>query len=505
MTTTLDRGIQATAERFARIHATTLRGRGLENVAIVVIENASRSVRALVGSADFFDDATRGQVNAAVARRSPGSTLKPFLYALAFDRGTLVPGSVLLDVPTDFAGYVAENYDGQYRGRTTVREALVESLNAPAVETLARVGLGDFHRFLVRGGLESLDRPSGHYGLPLVLGSGEVELLALTNLYATLAEEGLHRPPRLVEGNAPPAERLLSTDAARLVTGILTNLERPDLPRSWRLTEGRPGVAWKTGTSYGHRDAWSVGYARRFTIGVWVGNADGRGQLGISGARDAAPLLFDLFGALEPGGREPRSDPGPRTRRVEVCALSHDRPGPHCSERMEILTIDGVSRFETCDHHRRIFVDAESGERLAGRCLRDRDHRPEIAVVHPPELVAFWRASGRPVTELPPFHASCRDVPTGPGPRIVSPSPATPYRRRHDAPLEYQRVELLAAAAPGTARLYWYQNGALVGAGPPGEPAFTRLVPGQHEVVVVDDAGRLARSTYRVEDSSRGR
>ena len=159
-------------------------------------------MRALVGSAGFRDTYFQGQVNGAVARRSPGSTLKPFLYAMAMDQGRLVPDSYILDIPTDFAGYVAENYDERYRGRVTVREALITSLNASAVRLLAESGLRDFHHLLRRGGLSTLDRPAGSYGLPLVLGAGEVRLLDLVNLYATLAQGGSTGRRGVVEGGA---------------------------------------------------------------------------------------------------------------------------------------------------------------------------------------------------------------------------------------------------------------------------------------------------------------
>ena len=152
--------------------AKELRDQGIGNAAVVVIDNQTRGVRALVGSSGYRDTYFQGQVNGAVARRSPGSTLKPFLYAMAMDQGRLVPDSYILDIPTDFAGDVAENYDQHYRGRVTVREALITSLNAPAVRLLAETGLGDFLRLLQRGGLSTLDRPAGRYGLPLILGAG---------------------------------------------------------------------------------------------------------------------------------------------------------------------------------------------------------------------------------------------------------------------------------------------------------------------------------------------
>jgi penicillin-binding protein 1C len=496
--TTLDVRVQRIAESLVRARVGELRERGIGDAAAVVIETDGRALLGMVGSADFFEVGRPGQVNGAVARRSPGSTLKPFLYALAFDAGELVPESRLLDIPTDFAGYVADNYDGVYRGRVTARQALVESLNAPAVRVLARLGVARFLELLRRGGLDSLDRPARHYGLPLVLGAGEVTLLELTNLYASLAEGGVHRPVHFRDGATSSTERILSREAAHLIRGMLSELERPDLPRAWDLTRGAPAVSWKTGTSYGHRDAWAVGFTARLAVGVWVGNLDGRPQKGISGARDAAPLLFDLLRSLDPGARDERPAP-PGIATTEVCALSHELPGPFCPQRTRIATVRGTTRLHTCTHHRRVFLDAATGRRLAGRCLGARPHRPAVLEVFPAELVAWWRATGHAVAPVPALHPDCPGIPGADPPRIVSPAARTPYRIRDEAPREFQKVELSARAAPGTARVFWYQDGRLVAAGPPGAPLFTGLVRGLHRLVVVDDAGRSDEIRYAVE------
>ncbi|MDJ0850511.1 MAG: penicillin-binding protein 1C [Myxococcota bacterium] len=496
--TELDAATQRAAEALVAGRVAALRPRGIGNAAAVVIETKSRAVRALVGSADFFDPERPGQVNGALARRSPGSTLKPFLYALAFDRGLTAPEAWLLDVPTDFAGWSPENYDGTYLGRVTAREALARSLNVPAARLLARVGLARFLGVLRAGGLETLDRPAHAYGLPLVLGGGEVRLLELTNLYATLAEGGAHRAARLLPGPAVPARRLFSTGAAALTTRVLTTVERPDLPEAWALARDAPTVAWKTGTSYGHRDAWAVGFSRHFAVGVWVGNLDGTPRPGISGSEHAAPLLFDLFRAIEPGGGALPATDSAAIAGVEVCSLSHERPTPFCPARIEVPVLPGVTRLRPCTHHRRIFVDGETGERLAGRCLAERPHRPQVVTSFPDELVAWWRSAGRPSEELPPLAAGCRSIPGG-GPRIVSPTEDTPYRLRREAPAAFQKLRLTAAAAPGTAKLYWYQDGTLVAAAAPDTRVFVPLARGRHRLVLVDDAGRSDAIDYRVE------
>jgi len=509
--TSLDRRTQEIAEAQVARRIRELRDTGIGNAAVVVIDNATREVLAMVGSAGFRETYFQGQVNGAIARRSPGSTLKPFLYAMAMDQGRVVPESYILDVPTDFSGYVAENYDEQYRGRVTVRGALILSLNACAVRLLSQVGLPELLRLLQRGGLSTLDRPAGSYGLPLVLGAGEVRLLDLVNLYASLAQGGIYRPVRVVEpsGRVPsealtsPADpiRLFSPEAARAVAEILTDVRRPDLPEAWELTRDVPAVAWKTGTSYGHRDAWAVGFSARTTIGVWVGNFDGKPRKGISGSQHAGPLLFDLFRALEPGGRGPVKPEGLVRDEIEVCALSHELPGPFCPERVRISYLPGRSKLTPCSLHRRMLVDGKTGELLAGDCVSRRPHEFRLLTIYPPELVAWWRSQGAPVQEVPRLAASCEGIPDGEPPRIVSPDGATPYRLRREAPAAYQRIPLVAQAAPVVRHLYWYQDGTLVAATEASAAGnrFLDAVRGEHRLVVTDDLGRSDGVTYKVE------
>jgi penicillin-binding protein 1C len=530
--TTIDLRVQGAVERHIESHVPSLRRQGLDSAAAVVIDNETRALRAMVGSADFFDAARQGQVNAAVARRSPGSTLKPFLYAQAIDAGIIVPSSYLLDVPTDFSGYIAQNYDGEYRGRITAAEALRLSLNAAAVRLLAELGLRRFHETLVRAGALPADRTALSYGLPLVLGAAEVRLLDLTNLYATLANGGVHRPVRIweeppreapagtirrvsLEPEAPiaaaaamvagpareapaAAVRLLSAEAAALIAEILAEVERPDMPKAWELTRDVPGVAWKTGTSFGHRDAWAVGFSPRYTIGVWVGNPDGRGQEGISGSLHAGPLLFDLFRALDPGAPGPTRDERLRLVETEVCEESHELAGAFCPRRTTVTTVAGVSRLGACPVHRRVFLDAESGDLLAGDCLRERPHHPAILSIYPAELTAWQRARGQHVAALPPLSPACRGIPSDNPPRIVSPDANTPYLVRRSAPLEHQKIPLVARAADGADRFYWYQDGLLVASGQPETGLFLAPEIGTHRLVVVDGKGRMDAITYEV-------
>ncbi len=512
--TTIDAATQRSAEELVRRRISELRALGIGNASTVVIElegEGRRSLRALVGSAGYDETSFQGQVDGSAARRSPGSTLKPFLYAMAFDDGRVLPESYLLDIPTDFGGYVAENYDDVYRGRSTVRDALIHSLNACAVRLLSEVGLERFHKQLLAGGLSTLDRPSSSYGLPLILGAGEVTLLDLVNLYATLGQGGLTRPVDMVvpeksaqsrlRGVETSPKRLYSAEAAALTTEILTDLKRPDLPESWQLATGVPAVAWKTGTSYGHRDAWAVGVSGRYAIGVWVGNFDGTPRQGISGSEHAGPLLFDLFRAIDRSAGSagsPKIPRGLRIEPIELCAVSRQLPTPDCPNRIQTVYLPGKTHLVACPIHRRAFVDAKTGELLGGDCL-NRPYRSVVLEFFPPELVAWWLSQGMAVPSIPQPSPDCASLPGHEPPKIVSPDPFTPYRLRKDAPASDQRIPLIARVGVGASRVWWYQNGILVASGAPGEKLFLAAEPGEHRLVVTDDFGRSDRGAYRVE------
>ena len=453
------------------------------------------------GPPGFFEDKYQGQVNGALAKRSPGSTLKPFLYALAMDLGLIVPESYLLDVPTDIGGYVAENYDRDYRGRVTASDALIGSLNTPAVRLLSEVGVDQFLQLLRQGGITSLDRPRANYGLSVILGGCEVSLLELANLYASLAEHGIHRPVRIFERDNESRSTLLSIESAHLTGKILTDVRRPDLPESWELARNVPAVAWKTGTSYGHRDAWAVGYSSRLTIGVWVGNFDGRGVLGISGSEHAGPLLFDLFRALEPNGAKLHEPGGLELGKVDLCAESRQRRGPYCGDAVSANYLPKRSRLRVCNYHRRALVDDSTGELLMGDCLEERSHRPRTLTFFPEELRAWWRTSNQAVPNAPRLSEECSSIPSLEGPQIASPQPGTSYLIQQDVPMEYQKIKLVAQTGPSTERLYWYQDGLLIGAREPDEPLFVPLEPGRHRMVVVDNLGLSDSITYEVRGS----
>ena len=498
--TTLDPAMQQRGCAILASHAGGLQSRGIDGAAFVVLDVATREVLALAGSPDFFDFSRQGQVDMATARRSPGSTLKPFLYGLAMDRGIISPDSYLLDVPTSYAGYEPMNYDETFQGRVTASQALKRSLNVPAVRLLARTGLESFHALLRKGGLSGLDRPALSYGLPLVLGACEASLLELTNLYACLADSGLHKPVHLFPRTGPaphPGERLLSPEAAWLVAETLTDVARPEMDESWRLTRDGPAAAWKTGTSFGHRDAWAVGVTGSLAIGVWCGNPDGTPRKHISGAGHAAPLLFALIRGLARDALPLAPPPGLQIEELSVCAADRLLPTPECRERTAVRVIPEVTRLERSRAFERAFVDSETGLRVAGECLEGREVESRAYRRMEPELAAWMASQGAVPPGAPPMSPDCTAIEAG-GPAILSPDPATPYRLRSQAPRAFQRIALRARTGGGS-MLTWFQEGMVAARGKADEPLFIEAEPGTHRLAVVDDKGRMDAVTYTVE------
>ena len=442
--TTIDPGLQALAEDALGRQAAERRERGVAGGAVVILEVASGAVRALVGSPDFHDAAAAGQVNGATALRSPGSALKPFAYALALDRGLYTPALRLDDAPIQFRDYCPRNYDGEFTGPVSVRQALSRSLNIPALATAQAVGLADFLALLRETGLTSLDRPAGAYGLSLVLGAAEVSLLELTAAYAALAYGGDWRPPRIWEEAAVPVpRRVISPEAAYLVADILEGGERL-MDLCGHVAEARaPRVAWKTGTSAGHRDAWTIAYNPEYAVGVWLGNPAGHGSPILVGAQVAAPIAYAVFRGLYPDGDGPWFACPPGIRRTAVCAETGRPAGPGCPATVEDLHIAGVSDPTSCARHAGI-------------------HRPR------------------------------------PPPRITSPVDGARYLLADGLPAGIQAI-VLTADAGGTTDVHWFVNGVHLGAARADAPRPWALAPGPHKITCADPDGRAHSVHIRVE------
>lgn len=498
--TTLDRDLQVFLEDLLALEVEKLKAEGITNAAAVVLDNQTHQLLAAVGSAAFFNEQDQGQVNGYRAPRSPGSTLKPFVYALALEKGLITPAHYLEDVPVVYSGYSPVNYDATYSGLVSAQEALQRSLNVPAVNLLAALGGEALYELLKKAGFTTLT-PVNHYGLPMVLGGCEVNLLELTNLYAALAGGGKLYPvqTRLDQSISPP-QPLFSPGVAYVITEILTEVRRPDLPACWEFTT-LPKVAWKTGTSYGHKDAWSIGYNPRYTVGVWVGNFSGAGRAGLNGAEKAAPLLFTIFTHLNSNTTVSWFTPPATVKKRTVCAVSGQTPGPFCSPLRTDYYLTDCSPDVECTIHQTYLLDPATGYRLPPHYYSGaRITEERVYLQYPPRVAAWLEANGHPVEKLPPLLPEWQKILPGGAPVVRSPSPDYVYQIRRGIPLEYQKICLEAAAGNEVQRLYWFINGEFFGHSQPGERLFYVPQPGRHRVVCQDDRGRSTEVMLEISD-----
>ena len=518
---TLDIGLQQMLERQLQNYVGRERRVGIVNASAMLLDTRDMGVRALVGSADFYNDAIDGQVNGTQARRSPGSTLKPFVYGLALDQGLLHPMTVLKDAPTAFGPFTPENFDGRFAGPITAREALIRSRNVPAVALSARLAQPTLYQFLRDAGVARMQSEK-HYGLGLALGGGEVTMEDLVRLYAMLANRGTLRavrytaasPARGTAGGASAGgdfresrftpgtdhrnsqdARLLSEEASYIVLDMLRDNPRPNLAYS---AKRNIPVAWKTGTSWGFRDAWTVGVFGPYVLAVWIGNFDGQGNPAFIGVQAATPLFFqivDAVVALHPGISEPSFRQPPNLRRVEVCAASGDLPNAACPLRAQTLFIPGKSPIRVSTLHRNVAIDTRTGSPTCPP-FDPKYVRQEVYEFWPSDLAHLFAQAGLP-RRRPPVSSCAEDGAFGNPPTITSPLRAITYTQRAGAA---PQSIALAAVAEGDAReLHWFANETYLGATKPGMPLGWKPGPGTYTLHVVDDQGRTDTRPVRVE------
>jgi penicillin-binding protein 1C len=495
--TTIDLRLQRTVEKLLSAHLRPWKARGVHNGAVVVIENRTRNVLAYVGSEDFADGASDGQVDAARAIRSPGSTLKPFLYAMQMESGTLTPKSVLLDTPYDAEGFYAENYDGTYSGFVYADDALRRSLNVPMIRLLQDAGVPAFSAFLRGLGFTSLEAQDPGLGLSMIVGGCGVTLEELAGAFATFPAGGVYVRPRLLRhGLVEDAEghRVFSASTAFMVCEILSGLDRPDLPNNFESSLNLPKVAYKTGTSYGRRDAWSVGCSAEYTVGVWVGNADNSGNPDLVGSKGAAPLLVDILNSISTPHLKAILPMPEDLRTREVCARSGCLPTPLCDHRLTDFYSVTRTQSRTCAVDREMLVSASGDRYYCMSCLSSHPYRTIVVHDYPPELLDFWSRTGRALEKTPPHNPDCPRSFAGGGPTIVSPAQDMTYYMASSQ----QKLALRATSALDVSDHFWYVDDAFRGKRSPGKTLFLSIPEGEHLVTCVDNKGRLSSVRIRV-------
>ncbi len=499
--TTIDRRAQELLE--GRIRGFVTRGarRGIKNACAVLVHWPGMEIRALAGSADFGNTAIQGQVDGTRARRSPGSTLKPFIYALALEQGLIHPRTLLYDAPRSFKGYEPENSDGRFRGPLTARDALVESRNIPAINLANQLRSPDLYEFLREARVE-LTRTRNEYGLALVLGGAEVTPRELAALYGVLANRGVWNAPILFRNieKKLPSVHLLSPEAAALALDMLRDNGTARRVSYIGLNTPKLPVYFKTGTSNGYRDAWSAGIFGPYVLVTWVGNFDGKPNMAFVGATSAAELFLDVaeaFGTAERLEDTVLNHMGElNLAKIPVCADTGDIDVSLCPEKVASWFIPGVSPIASSGIYREIMIDETTGL----RACPGREGKREAWAFWPSDLRNMFREAGTSKKRPPPFGADCADErggeTLGHAPVILSPKDRLVYQRGAG---DSVRVVLLARAEADVRELYWFYGKTFIGRAAPEEPVYWTPPGGRGIIRVSDDFGRMDSREISVE------
>jgi penicillin-binding protein 1C len=509
----IEPALQRQAVELVREHSGQLLRAGIGNAAALIIDNRSFEVLAYVGNADWRVSGERALAVDIVQRpRSTGSILKPFLYAAMLDSSQLLPRMLVADVPMQFQGFTPENFDRAYRGAVPADVALAQSLNVPAVRLLREYGYPRFHELLQSLGFKTLNRPPDHYGLSMILGGAEATLWDVGMAYANLADRARgdttgssmaqrrelvwqRSAPTAAAPSSPARAMPISVGAAWLTQEALLNVVRPEDERHWRSFANQRQIAWKTGTSWGLRDAWAVGSSAAHTVAVWAGNADGTGVPGLTGSGAAAPLLFALHNRL------PRSnwyaEPARDLKTVQVCADDGFLATDLCAPRAQRIPVR--SHFDRqSPHHVLVHLDGSGEHRVTADCERVSAMRHQGWFTLPPTMEHYYRREHSNYRPLPPLRRGCGTDATLPARLIPMEFLYPGDGGRIYLPIELDgskgRVVFEVAHRQSDKTLHWHLDDRFAGSTRYLHQLVVDLDPGDHQVTVVDaDGNRLTR------------
>jgi penicillin-binding protein 1C len=503
--TTLDYQLQLRAQEVAERHARRLGSQGIANAAAVILSVADGRTLAYIGNVRSAGEAGSWQVDCAAAPRSSGSIFKPFLYAAMLDSGELTPTRLVPDIPTRIGSYSPENNLKTYAGAVQARDALARSLNVPFVRLLRSYGIERFAELLKRSGFSNLSRAPADYGLTLILGGAEASLVDAAAAYARLARAAL--PEESTDGDSSGTTKgtagsrgtvdtaPVSRAAAWLTLEALVEVARPGEDASWQEYASSRRIAWKTGTSFGSRDAWAIGVSQDYVVAVWAGNANGLGRPEIKGTDAAAPLMFDLFQLLPRSAWFP--EPSAELRMITVCADSGYAAGPSCPGTLRIAVPGQAHVDEPCPYCRIVHLSDDGNQRVSAECAGDAGLVATKRFILPPSIEWYYRRSTIGYRPLPPWKPGC----------AVADATSVDLVAPENGALIYIPIELDGSFGmtvfravhrdPGQT-LFWHLDGDYLGETRGDHRLEARPAPGSHELTVIDQAGSLVTRRFEV-------
>ena len=486
--THIEMNTQLKIEKMVADYSRSLTLKNIRNAAVIVIDNQSHNVIAYIGSANFKDTADGGQVNGAAATRQPGSTLKPLLYGLCIDGGLLTPKMIITDVAVNYQGYAPENYDKKFNGYVSMEYALEHSLNIPAVKSLRLLGKDKLVQKLAACNFAQVKKDQQKLGLSMILGGCGATLEELTGMYSAFANEGVYTEPAYSKSDSLYKNtRLLSAAASFMINETLSKVNRPDFPLNWGSTEHMPKIAWKTGTSYGRRDAWSIGYNKHYTVGIWTGNFSAQGIPELSGANIATPLLFKIFNTIDYDSDQDWYTQPKDCDIRQVCSETGLPPNDNCTNIVTDYFIPLISSAKKCDNMQEIMVSPDETVSYCQNCAPAAGYKKKWYKITGADMQAWMQDNKVAYAHIPPHNPACEKVFKEGAPLITSPSNGTVYliSKTHPEPLQ-----LVCRTSGDAGMLYWYINNKFYKSCGAGEKQFFIPDEGPVKISCTDDKGR---------------
>ena len=514
--TTVDLHLQKDVTDILQQHHGLLKGNGINNACAIVLEVETGNVLAYVGNiSDAHDPEMESDVDIIKAPRSPGSTLKPILYAAMLTDGMILPNSIVPDIPTQIGGYVPQNFDLTYDGAVPASKALSRSLNIPAVRLLQRYKYQRFYEVLKQCGITTLDRPADLYGLSLILGGSEVTMWDLAGLYASMARTLNHqnknngiamaddfRPPNYKSENQKSINDQRRTINALDATSIwfaiqaMEEVMRPGEEGLWQQFNSSQKIAWKTGTSFGFRDGWAIGLTPKYVVAVWAGNADGEGRAGLVGIQTAAPIMFDIFRQLPSSEwfKEPEND----YAFVPVCRQSGYKANIDCADVDTIMVSKNGYKAPLCSYHKIIHLDASGVYRVNENCESPLNMQHKKWFVLTPAMEWYYKQKNHDYKPLPPFKPGCSMAEFTKQLELIYPQPAAKIYVPVEINGQRGKTIFTAAHRKTGAKIFWSLDDEFIATTTKYHQLALNPTPGKHFVTLVDENGESISRQFEI-------
>lgn len=490
----LSLNLQLKSKRLLELHSKVLQDNKIFNGAVIITSVKTGEVVAYIGNTDSKDEEYSSYVDCANAPRSSGSILKPFLYAASLNEGLITPSMLVSDVPSQFGSFSPKNFSGKFEGAIPIHKALSRSLNVPMVHLLNEYGVSKFHKDLKELGFSTMNQPARHYGLTLILGGAETKLTDLSKIYTQLAQKLLYGKNKGFHFSKNDSNKTVPLPSKWSKAAIFSTFEamvevnRPDEDNNWRLFNSSNKIAWKTGTSFGFRDAWAIGITPDYVVSVWIGNADGEGRPGLTGVNSAAPLMFDIFRQLPNNGKW-FQQPIHEMKPVELCKESGYKAGRYCATSKFELIPNGSQPVQVCPYHQLIHLDKTGSFRVDSDCENVYDMQMKKWFVLPSIMERYYKLDHPSYKVLPEYQSSCLTKDKDRSFTIIYPKNKSKIYVPIELDGEKGRSIFEVSHRHNGTRVFWHLDNEYVGETMEIHQISINPKKGKHKLMVIDEHG----------------